>query len=459
MNIGSLILMILLISLLILVHELGHYAVARMCGIRVTKFGFGLPFGPTLFEKKIGETTFYIHAFLFGGYVSFPDDDEDSDLPQDSPEMFKNKTILQRSLVVVAGVVANVLCAIILVLFTAFAWGKLPSSQYDVYVTKIIAPKESSVANSKLQVGDKILTINGQKITNPMQVNFFAQASKENDGKISLESFEKNYTKLQKLNPNVSLDEVLKKDSIINLIQNIEETPINLSKSEMYGLKQKRNIDVINLTSQQKTLRDKLIGQKTYKVNEEITLKDVAIATSDSVVPLNFIVERNGEKIQLKTIYPNKEGMIGIERQYKEVYEETKGIKSGIINSYEYLYSNTSTMLWSLGQMFSGNVPLKDLHGIVAITKVGGDVIQEQGIFKGILLTAIISLNLAIINLLPIPALDGGHLLFLLIEKIRGRAVDEKTLEKIASAGFYLLIILMVVIIFNDIAGLITKKF
>ena len=159
MNIVSLILMILLISLLILVHELGHYAVARMCGIRVTKFGFGLPFGPTLFEKKIGETTFYIHAFLFGGYVSFPDDDEDSDLPEDSPELFKNKTILQRSLVVVAGVVANVLCAMILVLFTAFAWGKLPSGQYDVTITKIIAPKDASVNLSGLQIGDKILTI------------------------------------------------------------------------------------------------------------------------------------------------------------------------------------------------------------------------------------------------------------------------------------------------------------
>lgn len=459
MNIVSLILMILLISLLILVHELGHYAVAKWCGIRVTKFGFGLPFGPTLFEKKVGETTIYIHAFLFGGYVSFPDDDEDSDLPDDSPELFKNKTIFQRSMVVVAGVVANVLCAVVLVLFTAFAWGKLPSSQYDVFVNKIVAPEGASVLTSGLQVGDKILSINGQKISNPMQVNFFAQASKENDGKVSLNDFEENYKKLQKLNPEISLDSPIVKDKVIKLVSNNEEKAVNLSKAELYGLKSKKDATVVYLNSNQKSLRDILVGKKTFKADGIFTLKDVAIATTDSRVPLFVLVERNGQKVELKPIYPDKKGIIGIERSYKEIYNETTGIKSGIINSFEYLYSNTSTMIWSLGQMFTGKVPLKDLHGIVAITKVGGDVIQEQGIFKGILLTAIISLNLAIINLLPIPALDGGHLLFLLIEKLRGKAVDEKTLEKIASVGFYLLIVLMVVIIFNDIVGLVTNKF
>ena len=459
MNIVSLILMILLISLLILVHELGHYAVARWCGIRVTKFGFGLPFGPTLFEKKIGETTFYIHAFLFGGYVSFPDDDEDSTLPEDSPELFKNKTVLQRSLVVVAGVVANVLCAIVLVLFTAFAWGKLPSSQYEVIVNKIVAKDGASVLVSGLQNGDKIISINGQKITHPMHINFFAQASKENNGEISLNDFENNYQKLQKLNPEINLETPISKDKIIKLGQSYEENVVKLSKTEMYGLKNKKDKSIISLNSQQKTLRDNLLGKKTYKSNGQFTLRDVAIATADSKVPLLITVERNGKNIELKPIYPDKNGIIGIERTYKEIYNETKGIKSGITNSFEYLYTNTSTMIWSLGQMFTGKVPLKDLHGIVAITKVGGDVIQEQGIFKGILLTAIISLNLAIINLLPIPALDGGHLLFLLMEKIRGKAINEKTLEKVANIGFYLLIVLMVVIIFNDIIGLVTNKF
>ena len=255
------------------------------------------------------------------------------------------------------------------------------------------------------------------------------------------------------------MDEPISKNTVVKLTANVEEAPVNLSKTEMYGLKRKKDLSVITLTPSQKDLRDKLLGQKIYKSDEKFTLKDVAIATADSKVPLFFVVERDGKNIELKSIYPDKNGIIGIERNHKEIYKKTTGIKSGIMNSYDYLYSNTATMIWSLGQMFMGNVPLEDLHGIVAITKVGGDVIQNQGIFKGILLTAIISLNLAIINLLPIPALDGGHLLFLLVEKIRGRAVEEKTLEKIASIGFYLLIVLMVVIIFNDIIGLVTNKF
>ena len=98
------------------------------------------------------------------------------------------------------------------------------------------------------------------------------------------------------------------------------------------------------------------------------------------------------------------------------------------------------------------------MHGIVAITKVGGNIIEQQGFAKGLLLTAIISLNLAIVNLLPIPALDGGHLFFMLIEKIRGKALDEKAIEKISSIGFYLLIVLMIVILYNDIIALIQKK-
>ncbi|MBQ2870552.1 RIP metalloprotease RseP [bacterium] len=454
----NIILMILLISLLILVHEMGHYVAARICGIKVSKFGFGLPFGPTLYEKKIGDTTFYIHAFLLGGYVSFPDDEKDSGLSDDSPELFKNKSVGQRSFVAVAGVTANVICAIILVLLTAFAWGKLPSSEYEVFVTKIVAEKGASVYSSGLQVGDKIISVNGQKITNPLQINFFAQASRPFDGKISKESFEENYEKLKNLNPKVDTTQIIPLNTTIKLLPTTDEKEVILSKSQMYGVESKKT-NTMFLNETQKELRDSIRNKKTYKSDGKITLKDVAFATSDSKVPLTITVERNNKLITLKPLYPNEKGIIGIERQYKEIFKETKGLKSGITNAWNYLYSNTETMIWSLGQIFTGKIPLKDLHGIVAITKVGGDVIEQQGLFKGLLLTAVISLNLAIVNLLPIPALDGGHLMFLLIEKIRGRAIKEETLEKIGNTGFYLLIALMVVIIFNDVVGLITKKF
>ena len=89
----SIFIMILLLSLLILVHEIGHFMAARAFGIRVEKFGFGLPVGPTLFRTKIGDLEILVHALLLGGYVSFPDDEKDCDLPKDSPERFINKPL------------------------------------------------------------------------------------------------------------------------------------------------------------------------------------------------------------------------------------------------------------------------------------------------------------------------------------------------------------------------------
>ena len=115
-------------------------------------------------------------------------------------------------------------------------------------------------------------------------------------------------------------------------------------------------------------------------------------------------------------------------------------------------------MVEGLAQVFTGKVPLKDLHGIVAITKVGGDIINNNGLFYGILLTAIISMDLAIVNFLPIPALDGGQLLFLIIEKLMGRKVGKNVLEWLATISFFLLIGLMLVVVFNDIWALVTHK-
>lgn len=175
----NVIIMILLISLLILVHEAGHFLAARMMGIKVDKFGFGLPFGPTLFEGQIGDTKILVHALLLGGYVSFPDDDENSEIPMDSSERFSNKPVWQRAVVISAGVIANVLCAIVLVVMTAIIWHKLPAGKYDIYIAKIVAPKEAAIHKSGMQTGDKILKINGSEIIYPFQVNKYAQMSKK----------------------------------------------------------------------------------------------------------------------------------------------------------------------------------------------------------------------------------------------------------------------------------------
>ena len=148
----------------------------------------------------------------------------------------------------------------------------------------------------------------------------------------------------------------------------------------------------------------------------------------------------------------------GFVLKIEDVYTETKTPKQIIEKSINYLYTTTATMLYSLWQLITGKVSASDMHGVIAVVKVGGDIIASKGMLNGILLTAMISINLAIMNFLPIPALDGGHVMFLLIEKFTGKKPDREFSEKINNFFFILLIILMISICYNDIFALITKK-
>lgn len=454
----SVIIMILLIGLLILVHELGHLGAALLFKVKVDKFGIGLPIGPTLWEKKVKGITLVVHAFLFGGYVSFPDDDKDSDLPQNSPERLMNKPVWQRAIIFSAGVVANVICAYVLVLLTAFMWGNLPSGKFDTYVTGIVAEKTQSVWQSGMQKGDKIIEINSTPINTKYAVNLYALYSAGYDGKVNQVNAEQNYEKLKNLNPAFSDDEIIPSGLVVKLISIPYETKIILSQNVLNAVELFKPVEV-NLSDTQLKLRDELIGKKFLETTGNYTLKDVAYALTDGVKPLDITVLRNGKEVKLKTIYPDREGLIGITLDRKEILVPITGIKSAFSTSYRYLYNETKSMLIVLKQLFTGKIPLKNMHGVVLITKMGGDIINSEGIFYGILLTAVISMNLAILNILPIPALDGGHLLFLLIEKIQGKPVDEEIMNKVMTVFFALLILLLVFVLFNDIYVLVKPLF
>ncbi len=455
----SVIIMILLIGLLILVHELGHLGAALLFKVKVDKFGIGLPIGPTLWEKEVGNITLVVHAFLFGGYVSFPDDDKDSDLPKNSPDRLMNKPIWQRAIIFSAGVIANVICAYVLVLLTAALWHNMPSGKFDIYVNDIVAPKEASVWTSGLKKGDKIIEINGSEINSKYGLNLYALYSASFDGKTSKLLPEQNYEQLKKLNPAFKEDEIIPKGLIVKIPAKIQkEEKIKLSKNVLNAIELYK-LDEVKLSENQIKLRDKIQDKKFVETDGTFTLKDLAFALSDNQKPLDIKVLRNGEIVALKTVYSDKEGLIGITIDRKEKLIPITGVKSAFSASYNYLYNETKSMLIVLKQLFTGKIPLKNMHGVVLITKMGGDIISSEGIFYGILLTAVISMNLAILNILPIPALDGGHLLFLLIEKIQGKPVDEEISNKIMTVFFSLLILLLVFVLFNDIYVLVKPLF
>lgn len=455
----SVIIMILLIGLLILVHELGHLGAALLFKVKVDKFGIGLPIGPTLWEKKVGNITLIVHAFLFGGYVSFPDDDKDSNLPQNSPDRLMNKPIWQRAIIFSAGVIANVICAYVLVLLTAALWHNMPSGKFDIYVNDIVAPKEASVWQSGLKKGDKIIEVNGSQVNTKYGLNLYALYSASFDGKTNEGLAEKNCEYLKKLNPAYTKDEIIPEGLIVKIPEQIQkEEKVVLSRNVLNAVELYKP-DETKLSDEQIKLRDKAKDQKFIETDGTFSLTDLAYALSDSERPLDIKVLRNGEVVALKTVYSDKDGLIGITLDRKEVLIPITGVKSAFSASWNYLYNETKSMIIVLKQLFTGKIPLKNMHGVVLITKMGGDIISSEGIFYGILLTAVISMNLAILNILPIPALDGGHLLFLIIEKIQGKPVDEEIANKIMTVFFSLLILLLVFVLFNDIYVLVKPLF
>ena len=452
----SIIIMILLLSLLILVHEAGHFLAARAFGIKVDKFGFGLPVGPTLYKKKVGDIEILVHAMLLGGYVSFPDDDKDCDLPKDSPERFINKPVWQRVIVVSAGVIANVLCAIFLVIVVAIVLGKLPSGDYEVFANELNAPKEASLWNSGIQKGDKIIKANGCDIKNAYALVTIVKNSAKNNGYITNETVEANYTKIKNLNPGLLKDEKIPGGLAIRLPEVPARDVVTMDKYAAKGAKYytpKGN----KIDESLSYLVEKVEDKTAYLSDGKYTMYDIAKALSNGSHPIDLTVERDGKEITLNTIYPDKKGLIGIGLAAKQTMIETNTPVKIVKESIVYLFDNTYMMMYSLGQLFTGNIPLKDMHGVVAITKIGGDMIDKNGKSSGILLAALISMNLAILNILPIPALDGGHLMFLIIEKIMGKPVDEKIIEVISTIFFSLLIILMIFVIFNDITLIVNK--
>ena len=387
----SVIIMILLIGLLILVHELGHLGAALLFKVKVDKFGIGLPIGPTLWEKKVGNITLIVHAFLFGGYVSFPDDDKDSNLPQNSPDRLMNKPIWQRAIIFSAGVIANVICAYVLVLLTAALWHNMPSGKFDIYVNDIVAPKEASVWQSGLKKGDKIIEVNGSQVNTKYGLNLYALYSASFDGKTNEGLAEKNCEYLKKLNPAYTKDEIIPEGLIVKIPEQIQkEEKVVLSRNVLNAVELYKP-DETKLSDEQIQLRDKAKDQKFIETDGTFSLKDLAYALSDSERPLDIKVLRNGEVVALKTVYSDKDGLIGITLDRKEVLIPITGVKSAFSASWNYLYNETKSMIIVLKQLFTGKIPLKNMHGVVLITKMGGDIISSEGIFYGILLTAVIS--------------------------------------------------------------------
>lgn len=448
---------ILLLGSMIFLHELGHFIAARLMGIKVDKFAFGFPIGPTLYSKKVGDVEILVHAFLFGGYVSFPDDDEECTLAKDSPLRFINQPVYKRVIVISAGVLFNLFLAYAFVLIAGLCWQHLPTNQYAVKVEKISPIASEIVKNSGLQAGDTFYEINNTIIKYPNTPSLFFKYSKEFDGSVKKEIFDKKLEQLKELNPNIANLEEINAGTNINIPDFTDEDPVLLTQDNILGIKD-YGTDEEKLSEKQIDLRNKINYQTNYTLEENSTLADIAYAISDTKKPLSIVVKRDNDIVPINTVYTNKEGLLGFILSLDEKYLETKNIKDLWTGTNNYIKYHFDLIIYSLKKVFSGQVHVSKFNGVLAITKICAETIAFKGLFNGILLAAVISLNLAVFNLLPIPALDGGHLMFLIIEKITGKPVKKEIVEKISNVFFYLLIALIILICCNDIIGIATGK-
>ena len=455
--------MIALISLLVLVHEWGHYIAARLFGVRVTKFGFGMPIGPVLFKTKKGDLEILVHACLLGGYVSFPEDEETENseplLPPDSKERFKNQPPLKQAIIVTAGVIMNVVFAFFLIVLAATIFHKLPTGKSEIYINEVI--KDGYIQKTmpnKLKANDKIVSVNGIDIDSAYSFIFLVKNSKLYDNKVDKEIINKKLDEFLKLNPKIKKNEIIKEGTRIILPAKTPENKLVVNEHVLKGLEKYKDNE-IQLSEDEIKLRNEIFNRYTYVLTKDSFALEIATALADYYKPLDIVIERDGKQIEIKNVVAGEEGTLGVKLSTKEIYTETKTPSQILFHSAKYMVNSTKLMLIGLIQLVTGKIPINEMHGIIAITKIGSDIIEHQGMLNGLLLTAIISIDLAIINLLPIPALDGGHLMFIILEKIMGRPLDEKIVENISRFFFALLIALMIFVVFNDIFALITKKF
>ncbi|MBD2318018.1 RIP metalloprotease RseP [Phormidium tenue] len=351
---------IAVLAILILVHELGHFMAARVQGIHVNRFSIG--FGPVLWKYQGKQTEYALRAIPLGGYVGFPDDDEESNIPADDPNLMKNRPIMDRAIVISAGVIANFVFAYLVLLVMTLSVGIGTVDQPGVRITKIL-DLNAPAAVSGLQAGDIVLSANGTKFDTSLT---------------TLDRFQSLISK----NANQSVDLQVMRDG--KLLQ----VPI---------------------------LPDGESGKGRIGVRLDFTGK-----------PHRRSVHSIGEAFDNAT------------------------------QSFERLVVMTVQGLKQLATNFQNTA--SQLSGPVAIVAMGSELVKSDAaaLFD---FTAIISINLAIINILPLPALDGGQLVFLLIEALRGgKPLPEELQNNVMQGGLVILLGLGVVMIFKDSFNLLQQS-
>lgn len=449
----NIVLAIIVLSVIIIVHEFGHFILAKANGVMVMEFCIG--FGPKLVSFKKGETVYSIKLLPFGGacimlgedFLDTEDEAEEGESEEtsdnsaeksvkekyDMSRSFPAQSVWARMSILAAGPVFNFILAFVLsVIIIGFAG-------YDPCEVSAVADN-SPASSAGLEAGDLITKINGHRVTFSRDLSLETLMHPDRTLNITYERDGQKYT--AKVVP-----EYQKKVSYMTGITILSDCSIqtveNDSPAKKGGIK----------------AGDKIKSIQGTEIENTQQIVDIIAACDGS--EQTIVVERDGKELTLKVTPQMKER----ESYYTGLYSYGARQKAGALSTVGYAFKDVGywirTVFGSLGMMFRGQVSLDDVSGPVGVVSVIGDVVEESksdGAFYVLLnlfnMTVMISANLGVMNLLPLPALDGGRLLFVILEILRGKPVAKEKEGIVHFAGMILLMILMVVVMFNDIKNL-----
>lgn len=429
--------LILGLSILVGLHELGHLLTAKMFGMRVEKFSIGFP--PKIAGFKWGETEYSIGAVPLGGFVKISgmvDESMDTEQLASEPQPweFRSKPAWQRLIVMLGGIIVNVITGIVIFVVLVYQKGETYYSRDQVIEHGIVAYDIGKMIG--FQDGDKILDINGQPYRSINDLSS-GEALLSSDGFYTVE---RNGEIIQIDIPRGFINSFSSEESMMRFI-NIR-SPFEVGDVMPNSIAAKIGIQP----------NDKIIevNGKTVQYFNELQSALAEVKGKETVL----VIDRGGQKLE-KTAEISTEGTIGVViNPLIEPVVQKYGIGESFVKGTERAFGVVIVNAKALGKMFTGEVSAKNVSGPIGMAKIYG---SKWDWIKFWSITGLISMILAFMNLLPIPALDGGHVMFLLYEMVSGQAPSDRFLENAQKVGMVLLLALMVFAIGNDILKIFTS--
>lgn len=401
---------VIILGTLITIHELGHFTVAKLCKVKVNKFSIG--FGPVLLKKQKGETEYTLRALPFGGFVQM----EGEEIRSEEESAFNKKPVWKRIVIVAAGAIVNIVFALV-VYFCI-------TSSFGIYVSNVVDVLEDGpLYEAGIRVGDKIVSINNDKMLTQREIENKIASSKD--------------------------------DNFIFLIErneNVLELPVKIPYRE------RGNIGVI--FNENGEIIQVLTNGPAYKMGIEPKDKVIAVNgieysnVTEIIQAIRLVKNKNIElKVQKsqtqEIVILSGDTNIKTERIYElkcDVIEPT--FTEGFIYAIdETCYFLTATVKGT-AEVFVGKAEDVEIMGPVGIAE---EITSTNSGYDFFYLMAAISLSLGIFNLLPIPALDGGRILLLVVEGIRRKPLAENVEQAIILIGFAMILLFAIVITVSDV--------